>query len=174
MRSEQVVHHVSDEIRVFIIEKERQADGDAQEKEERLPPLASEPRQKKPCQVPGQDHRQEKNQEESAGLVVEEQTHHEKEGVPEENPVAEKTQDTEHNRQEGPEVALGEQKRMSLIESEKVLQIVKRNFCELRHNEFLFRCSTYFSIRALYSRSPSRKYPSSVKCIRLLYPLLFA
>ena len=68
------------------------------------------------------DHEDEQHQEETAGLVIEEQAGEEQEGVAQQDPVAQQAQEGEHDGQERPEIELGEQQRMRLVESEQVAQ----------------------------------------------------
>ena len=78
--------------------------------------------QKQARQIVIDYHKTQEHQEQPAGLIVEEQAHEEQEGIPHESLVLEQAEEGEDNGEERPEIKLGEQQRVGLVECEQVLQ----------------------------------------------------
>ena len=73
-------------------------------------------------------HEPQQDQEESAGLVVEEQAGEEDEGVSQEYLVSEHAKEGQDYGEERPEIELGEQQGVSLVECEQVTEEIKDYF----------------------------------------------
>jgi hypothetical protein len=64
--------------------------------------------------------------EESAGLIVKEQADEKQIGVAQEDLVLQQAEQGKHDGKESPEMEMGEQKGMALVENEQALQEVQR------------------------------------------------
>ena len=148
-RPEQVVHDVRYEVRVLIVTKQRQVDYNAQYYNQFPSRLAFYGGQDPAHRIVEDYDETEEYQEESAGLVIEEKADEEKEGVAEQNLVAENAEESQDYREESPEIELRKQQRMSLIKGEQVLYEIYGYFFQSHHLPGFIKCSTYLSISAL-------------------------
>lgn len=153
-RSEKIVDDICQEICVLVVAEERQIDHNAQNHNHLTPEILLHPAQNKSRKVVIDNHKAEQNQEQTARFVVEEKADEEQEGVAQQHLVSEHAQKGQHDGEERPEIELGEQQRMSLIKRKQVLEKVSGNVPKSHHLPFL-KCSTYLSINALNSRSPT-------------------
>ena len=130
---EEVVDHVGQEVCVLVIEQQRQIDRNPQEQHQTLPKPPPAMRQEPACEVVVNDYEAEQDDEQSAGLVIEEQAGEEQEGVPHQGFVLEEAEECHHEGEERPEIELGEQQRMGLVEREQVRKEIQCNFPEITH-----------------------------------------
>jgi hypothetical protein len=72
--------------------------------------------------------------EQTTGLVVEEKANEKEEGVSQQALVLDQAKHCEHDGEESPEIELGKQQRMSLVEREQLLQKVERYVGKTHHN----------------------------------------
>jgi hypothetical protein len=71
--------------------------------------------------------------EESAGLIVKEQADEKQIGVAQEDLVLQQAEQGKHNGKESPEMEMGEQEGMALVENEQALQEVQQYLGYIRH-----------------------------------------
>ena len=124
MQAEEVVHKVREEVRVLEIGQDSQVDDYAQRRYGRPSPLGFEPMQPLGSEEVIDNYKKQQRQEHAAGLVVEEQRHGKEVAVTQQRLGVEQREDGEHQRKERPEVELGEQQRMGLVEGEQALEKV--------------------------------------------------
>lgn len=153
-RSEKIVHDIGQEVGVLVVAEQRQIHDNAQNHNGFPAKVSFHTGQSETCQIVIDNHEPKQNQEQSARLVVEKQADKEQEGIPKHDLVLENAQKGQHDGEERPEIELGEQQRVSLIKREQVLEKVSGNVPKSHHLPF-FKCSTYLSINALNSRSPT-------------------
>ena len=132
---EEIIHDIGQEVGVFVIAQQQQIHYRTKNHDEipcefglsRVEPPASE--------IVKDYYKDEKHQEKPAGLVIEKKAHEEQEGIPQQDLVLEEAEEGHDYCEERPEIELCEQKRVSLIEAEQVLEKVR---CHVPESHSLF------------------------------------
>ena len=147
-QAEQVVQEVRDEVRVLEIGQDAQVHHHGQDHPEGLPggPGAA---QRAGREVVVRHDEEQQQEEHAAGLVVEEKADEEKVRVPKERLTVDQREAREHQREERPEVELGEQQRVRAVEGEQRSEEIPYDVREGHR-----ACTAYASIRALNRRFP--------------------
>ena len=122
VHSEEVVHHVREEIGVLEVAEQEQVDADAQDQPGLFAPLRAGSVYPFGYQEVGAGDEDEYKDGKSAGFVVEEQTDEEQEGIPEEPAALYERKSGEYEGEERPEIKLGEQQGRARVEREHPVQ----------------------------------------------------